>query len=110
VYCICREALLNAFKHSGANQVEMEILFTPDTFSVRITDDGTGIDEDVLAERGKPGHFGLKGMVERAKEIGARITIRSKPTTGTSIELSMPKAVACGSHHGAWRWLVTSAS
>jgi signal transduction histidine kinase len=96
VFHVCREALFNAFRHSNARQVEAEVLFTRDTFSVRITDDGTGIDECVLSEGGKPGHFGLKGMLERAKKIGARLTIRSRPRVGTEIELSIPKTVACG--------------
>jgi signal transduction histidine kinase len=97
VFHICREALLNAFRHSGAAQVHAEVLFARDTFSVRITDDGIGIDERVLSEGGKPGHFGLKGMLERAHKIGAKLTIRSRPRAGTELELSIPKRVACGS-------------
>jgi len=104
VFRICREALFNAFRHSGAKQVEAEVLFTRDTFSVRITDDGTGIDERVLSEGGKPGHFGLQGMVERAKKIGAKLTIRSRPHAGTELELSIPKTVACGSRREGRHW------
>jgi signal transduction histidine kinase len=96
VFHVCREALFNAFRHANARRVEAEVLFTRDTFSVRITDDGTGIDERVLNDGGKPGHFGLKGMLERAEKIGARLAIRSRPRVGTEIELSIPKTVACG--------------
>jgi len=64
----------------------------------------------VLTEGGKPGHFGLRGMVERAKEIGARLTISSKPEAGTVIELSIPKAVACGSRRGRRQRLAATRS
>ena len=102
VFHICREALFNAFRHSGARHIEVEILFARDTFSVRITDDGTGIDERVLSDGGRPGHFGLKGMIERARKIGARLTIRSRPGAGTEVELSIPKSVACNSRSTGW--------
>jgi len=95
VFQICREALLNAFRHSAARHIEVEILFTNDTFSVQITDDGAGIDERVLSE-GRPGHFGLKGMMERAKRIGAKFMIRSRPGAGSELALSMPRSVARG--------------
>jgi len=99
---ICREALFNAFQHAQATSIEVEILFARD-FSVRITDNGVGIDEQVLQD-GKPGHFGLKGMTERAKKLGAKLTIRSNPKAGTEIELSMPRSVASDSRRVARRW------
>ena len=105
VFHVGREALFNAFRHANASQIEVEILFTRDTFSVRIADDGLGIDEKVLSQGGRPGHFGLQGMLERARKIGARLTIRSRPHAGTELELSMSRAVASGSRRVGWQWL-----
>ena len=104
VFRIGREALLNAFRHSGAERVETEILFARDVLSIRVTDDGVGIDERMLSEGGKHGHFGLRGMFERAQRIGAKLTIRSKPGAGTEVELSIPRAIAIESRRGGWRW------
>jgi len=104
VFHICREALVNAFRHSGARQIEVEVLFARDTFSVRITDDGTGVDERVLNEGGRPGHFGLKGMIERAHKIGGKLTIRSMPGAGTEVELSIPNTVGYDSRRAGRRW------
>jgi signal transduction histidine kinase/ligand-binding sensor domain-containing protein len=104
VFRIGREALLNAFRHSGAERVETEILFARDVLSIRITDDGVGIDERMLSDGGKPGHFGLRGMFERAQRIGAKLTIRSKPGAGTEVELSIARAIAIESRRGGWRW------
>jgi len=104
IFRICREALLNAFRHSHAERIEAEILFAHGSFSIRISDDGIGIDEGVLSEGGKPGHFGLKVMAERARKLGAKLTIRSRRNAGTELELSMPEAVARGSRSPRWRW------
>jgi signal transduction histidine kinase/ligand-binding sensor domain-containing protein len=104
VFHIGREALLNAFRHSGAERVETEIRFARDVFAIRISDDGVGIDERMLSEGGKPGHFGLRGMFERAQRIGARLTIRSKPRAGTAVELSIASAIAIESRREGWRW------
>ena len=97
---ICREALVNAFQHSGAANIEAEILFAQNTLLVRISDDGVGIGEQILSEGRRPGHFGLQGMAERAKKLGAKLTIRSKLRAGTEIELSMPMNVAAARREG----------
>jgi signal transduction histidine kinase len=94
---ICREALINAFKHSGAKHIKAEICAGKRAFSVRIVDDGVGIDERMLAGDGRMGHFGLKGMAERAQKIGAKLTISSKFGSGTVVELMMSRSVAVGS-------------
>jgi signal transduction histidine kinase/ligand-binding sensor domain-containing protein len=104
VFHIGREALLNAFRHSGAEQVETEILFARDVLSIRITDNGVGIDERMLSEGGKPGHFGLRGMYERAQRIGAKLAIRSKPGAGTEVALSIARAIAIESRREGWKW------
>jgi signal transduction histidine kinase/ligand-binding sensor domain-containing protein len=97
---ICREALFNAFRHSGANKIEVEIIFAR-AFSVRIADDGIGIDEQVLRDGGKPGHLGLKNMAQRAAKLGAKLTIHSRPKMGTEIELSMPRSIASDARRNA---------
>jgi signal transduction histidine kinase/ligand-binding sensor domain-containing protein len=104
VFRIGREALLNAFRHSGAERIETEILFAREGMLIRITDNGVGIDERMLGEGGKPGHFGLRGMFERAQRVGAKLTIRSKPGAGTEVELSIARAVAIESRSRGWRW------
>ena len=90
---VCREAIFNAFRHSGATQIEVEILYTSRELAIHIRDDGVGIDEQVLQQGGKSRHFGLKGMAERSEKIGAHMTIRSRPRAGTEVELSIPNRV-----------------
>jgi len=52
-----------------------------------------GIDPTILSG-GKDGHFGFRGMRERAARIGAKLTIMSVIGTGTDVTLVVPKSVA----------------
>jgi signal transduction histidine kinase len=51
------------------------------------SDDGVGVDQEVLTRGGRPGHFGLMGMRERAERIRAKIAVTSRPGAGTEVEL-----------------------
>jgi signal transduction histidine kinase len=93
VYRIGREALINAFQHSHAAKIELELTYSDAQLCLRIRDDGAGINPDILGA-GKPGHWGLSGMRERARKIGAQLNIWSKPGAGTELELTIPAKVA----------------
>ena len=92
-YCIGREALINALTHSGGRHVEVEITYDPRQFRLRVRDDGHGIDPAILKE-GRPDHWGLRGMRERAQRIGAQLNLWSRAETGTEVELMVPGATA----------------
>jgi signal transduction histidine kinase len=59
---------------------------------VRVKDNGRGIDQAV-AENGKPGHFGLQGMRERAARIGGSLSLVSSANSGTEVALVVPGSV-----------------
>jgi signal transduction histidine kinase len=93
VYRIGREALVNAFRHSGATRIEVGVECARHQLRVLVRDDGSGIDAEVL-RAGRDGHWGLSGMRERAERIGGRLRVWSRPGAGTEIELSVPGHVA----------------
>jgi signal transduction histidine kinase len=95
LYRISREALLNAFKHARARQIEAEINYGERVFRLRIRDDGEGMPAEIL-QQGRPGHFGLPGMRERARQVGADLNIWSRAGTGTEIDLSLAGSIAYG--------------
>jgi signal transduction histidine kinase len=99
VYRIAREALQNAFCHSQATKIEVEITYGERLLRVRIRDDGKGIDSKVIAT-GREGHWGLQGMRERAQQMGARIEIWSQAGAGTEVELRVPGSVAYATRAG----------
>ena len=94
VYRIAAEALRNAFRHAQARRIESEILYQERQLRLRVRDDGKGLDPAVLRGEGRPGHFGLRGMRERAALIGARLDVWSKLHSGTEIELTVPASRA----------------
>lgn len=95
-YRIARELLRNAFRHAHARHIEAEIRYEDHLFRMRIRDDGKGIEPDTLKAGGLAGHFGLPGMRERAKRIGAQLHFWSAAGAGTEVELSIPSSVAYG--------------
>ena len=95
IYRIAREALRNAFSHARAHHIEVEITCGERLFRLRIRDDGQGIAPAIL-EQGRPGHYGLPGMRERASQIGAKLNIWSGIKSGTGIELNIPESIAYG--------------
>jgi signal transduction histidine kinase len=91
IYRIGYEAIRNAFAHSSASRMEVELRYADDLV-LRVSDSGTGIDPDI-AETGKDGHFGLQGMRERAARIGGKLTIVSSTNLGTEIRLIVPGSI-----------------
>ena len=92
-YRIGREALVNAFHHSRADKIEVELEYSNKNLRIVVRDDGAGIDEQVL-QSGKDGHWGLAGMRERAESIGARLRVWSRQNAGTEVELVIPGHIA----------------
>ena len=109
VYCIGREAVINAFRHSGAKNIEVELEYGLHELRILIRDDGSGIDRQVL-DSGREGHWGLSGMRERAERIGARLKVWSRIASGTEVDLRVPGRVAfeasISGHESKWlpRW------
>jgi signal transduction histidine kinase len=100
VYSIGREALVNSFRHSGATSIKVELQYSASQLRVLVGDDGCGIDEQVL-EAGRDGHWGLPGMRERARRIGATLKVSSRHGAGTEVELRVPGDIAFGSSKSA---------
>ncbi len=94
VFQIGKEALVNAFRHAQAKHIEIEIAYSRDEIRFRLRDDGRGIDKEVLEADGRQGHWGIRGMRERAQRIGAHLTIWSRPSAGTEVELRVPASIA----------------
>jgi signal transduction histidine kinase/ligand-binding sensor domain-containing protein len=92
VYCVGREALRNAFHHAQASAIELLIMYGTRDLHVVVHDDGCGIDSDILNKRSRAGHWGLKGMRERAQQIDAHLEIRSRSGSGTEVDLLVPSA------------------
>jgi signal transduction histidine kinase len=93
IHRIARESLRNAFRHAQAGHIETEIMYG-ESLRLRFRDDGKGIDPSVVEHGGRSGHWGLPGIRERAKQIGAELAIWSELGAGTEVELRIPGSIA----------------
>ena len=93
VIFIMQEALANVRKHSKATQVQVDIR-NADDFELLVSDNGIGIDENILKARSKR-HVGLNIMRERASRIGAIVSVESAEAgpyrSGTTVRLVIPQ-------------------
>ena len=84
IVSLMREALTNAFRHSNARVVTLEVQSGKRSLKVRVRDNGIGVPSQTLAS-GRPDHWGLLGMRERAAAIGGRLKISSGGATGGTV-------------------------
>ena len=96
VYRIAREILRNAFHHAHASRIEAEVAYDSQFFRLRIRDNGKGINPKILDQGARQGHWGLPGVRERAKRIGARLKLWSETGAGTELEFTVPARIAYG--------------
>ena len=92
-YRIALELLRNAFRHANAHRIEAEIRYDDQALCLRIRDDGRGMDLKSLRQS-SDGHWGLRGVRERAERIGAKLDAWSENGAGTEFELTVPARVA----------------
>jgi len=94
LFLICREALSNAIRHSGAHRVDVRAAVVVDELVVSVIDNGVGFDERTQSERAHADRIdvgiGLTTMRERAAALGASCEIHSQSGHGTSVIVRLP--------------------
>ncbi|NNN36532.1 GAF domain-containing sensor histidine kinase [Streptomyces sp. S3(2020)] len=85
---VAQEALHNALRHSGAEQVDVTLARRDGGVVLRVTDDGSGFDPQQTRRAGR--HLGLVSMRDRAGGVGGALTVESAPGKGTTIEMEVP--------------------
>ncbi|QWT18792.1 hypothetical protein KPL74_13690 [Bacillus sp. NP157] len=91
LYGIAREAVHNAVAHADASLIDVSLRRHGSDLLLAVRDDGKGIDPAIL-KAGRPGHWGLRGMRERAETIGGHATIESRIRGGTEVVVHVPLA------------------
>lgn len=88
VYRIVQESLNNMRKHSQASRVQVALMREGDLIHIRVQDWGKGF--NVGEAQQLDGHFGLRGMEERARLLGGTCEIESIPGQGTTVSVTLP--------------------
>ena len=94
LYRLGKEAITNAFHHANAKRIEAEVGYERTCIRLSIRDDGIGLDSKILSDGFRADHWGLPGMRERSKKIGAHLGIWTRKGGGTEIQITVPASVA----------------
>jgi PAS domain S-box-containing protein len=86
LFRIVQEGINNAARHSGSDKVRVAFRQREGQVSLEIMDWGGGFDTSIVGA----GHFGLKGIYERARILGGNASIESTPGQGTRITVQFP--------------------
>jgi signal transduction histidine kinase len=93
LFRIVQEALQNLRKHSGVARAEVRLIKHADRIFVSVYDSGKGFDmNDMKAHEG----LGIRSMGERARLLGGRFEIHSKPGKGTRVQAEIPLPTTTG--------------
>ena len=99
VYRMAQEALANSARHSGAQSARLCLTVTDDEVYLVVSDDGKGFDPAIALSRSQNReHFGLHGILERARALGGDCEIISRPDAGARMMINLP---IMGNHHHA---------
>lgn len=86
VALVVAEALDNVALHSGASHVDISLASSESCLELSVCDDGNGFQTSTVPH----GHFGIRGMRERAAVVGGELEVCSTPGQGTSVRLRVP--------------------
>lgn len=87
LFSVFRETLTNISKHSSATRVDVELEIDEENCTLTVADNGRGITQtDLLKEKS----FGLRGMLEHARNLGGEITFNSSPNYGMTVIARLP--------------------
>jgi PAS domain S-box-containing protein len=88
---IAIEAVRNAFRHSYARRIEVDIDYGDSSFELSVHDHGRGIASPANGDQPERAHWGIIGMRERASRVGGQLWIESHVGEGTQVRLSLPR-------------------
>jgi signal transduction histidine kinase/ligand-binding sensor domain-containing protein len=86
---IGQEAVMNALRHAKCERIDIELAYGLKNLLMMVSDNGCGFDPR-LHESGSNGHFGLRGMRERAEQIHATLAVDSAEGKGTRVSVEAP--------------------
>src|SRR5882724_8276486 len=91
LFRIFQEVLNNILKHSKAIEVIVNLKYLNDLFTLEIIDNGIGFNvNQTKASTASTSGVGLKSIFNRARLIGADISMNSVPSIGTTIFIKLP--------------------
>ncbi len=98
IYRIAVEAIGNALRHARAQRITVTLSYGARRLRLRVEDDGQGIAAAFATAEGRPQRWGVRGMHERAAQVGGTLTVQPLPNAGTRVELQLGAALSYADH------------
>src|SRR6202140_1162709 len=86
IYRVVQEGLINALRHAQASRVDIAVQCDVRRITARVTDDGVGLPADWA----RPGHFGLRGLADRVRQLGGTFTTGNQAGRGVCLSADIP--------------------
>jgi two-component system sensor histidine kinase UhpB len=86
IYRVVQEGLINALRHAQASRVDVAVLCDQDRITATVIDDGVGL----AADWARPGHFGLRGLADRVRQLGGTFAIGANAGRGVRLAAEIP--------------------
>jgi len=90
IYRVVQEGLINALRHAQPSRVAIDVHSDATRIVVTVADDGVGLP----AAWSRPGHFGLRGLADRAEQLGGIFTVNNREGGGVLLSAEIPMTVA----------------
>ena len=88
LFRIFQETLTNVARHANASEVAVKLSDGDGSYKLEVRDNGVGMDVSALQ---RPTSHGIRGMRERARQLGGDIQVDSRPNEGTRLLVTVPK-------------------
>jgi two-component system sensor histidine kinase UhpB len=86
VYRVVQEGLINALRHSQASRIDIEVRADGTRIAAKVSDDGVGLPADWT----RPGHFGLRGLGDRVRQLGGTFSVANRNVRGVELHAEVP--------------------
>jgi two-component system, NarL family, sensor histidine kinase UhpB len=86
IYRVVQEGLINALRHAQASRVDIVVQSDAQRIIATVTDDGVGLPADWT----RPGHFGLRGLTDRVRQLGGTFNIGEHEGRGVRLIADIP--------------------
>jgi two-component system, NarL family, sensor histidine kinase UhpB len=86
IYRVVQEGLINALRHSQATRVDIAVICDAKAVTATVIDDGVGLASDWA----RPGHFGLRGLADRVRQLGGTFAIGAHEGRGVRLAAEIP--------------------
>lgn len=86
IYRVVQEGLINALRHAQASRVDIDVQCDTRRIMATVADDGIGL----AADWARPGHFGLRGLAERVRQLGGTFQIGANDGPGVRLTADIP--------------------